>query len=96
MSRARTSVQALAVAAAFGFQVLIPQYMQRVLGYDPAERGRRDAAGRRGDRRRCRSALSARLNGRFGPRPMLVAGLEPGRRRAGAADPAAGRRRVRG
>ena len=30
-------VQALTVAAAFGFQVLIPQYMQQVLGYGPAE-----------------------------------------------------------
>ena len=32
-------VQALTVAAAFGFQVLIPQYMQRVLGYGAAEAG---------------------------------------------------------
>jgi EmrB/QacA subfamily drug resistance transporter len=34
------AVQALTVAAAFGFQVLIPQYMQRVLGYGPAAAGR--------------------------------------------------------
>jgi len=32
-------VQALTVAAAFGFQVLIPQYMQRVLGYGAAGAG---------------------------------------------------------
>ena len=33
------AVQALTVAAAFGFQVLIPQYMQRVLGYGPPKPG---------------------------------------------------------
>ncbi|MGH3418405.1 MAG: MFS transporter, partial [Streptosporangiaceae bacterium] len=32
-------VQLLTVAAAFGFQVLIPQYMQRVLGYGAAAAG---------------------------------------------------------
>ena len=31
-------VQALTVAAAFAFQALIPQYMQRVLGYGPGSR----------------------------------------------------------
>jgi EmrB/QacA subfamily drug resistance transporter len=70
------AVQALTVAAAFGFQVLIPQYMQRVLGYDPVSAGVAMlpaavviAAVSVG--------VSARLNARFGPRPMLVAGLIP-------------------
>jgi EmrB/QacA subfamily drug resistance transporter len=36
---AANAVQALTVAAAFGFQVLIPQYMQRVLGYGAAAAG---------------------------------------------------------
>ena len=67
-------VQALTVAAAFAFQVLIPQYMQRVLGYGPASAGVAMlpaavmiavlAVG-----------ASARLNARFGARAMLVAGL---------------------
>jgi EmrB/QacA subfamily drug resistance transporter len=70
------AVQALTVAAAFGFQVLIAQYMQRVLGYGPASAGVAMlpsavmiavmSAG-----------LSARLNARLGPRAMLVAGLVP-------------------
>jgi len=70
------AVQALTVAAAFGFQVLIPQYMQRVLGYRPAAAGLAmlPAAA-------VIAALSvgvsARLNARFGPRVMLVSGLVP-------------------
>ena len=69
-------VQALTVAAAFAFQVLIPQYMQRVLGYGPASAGvaMLPAAV-------MIAALSvgasARLNARFGARAMLVAGLVP-------------------
>ena len=67
-------VQALTVAAAFGFQVLIPQYMQRVLGYGAAEAGvgMLPAAVVIGA---LSAGLSARLIGRFGPRSMLVAGL---------------------
>src|SRR6516164_8200838 len=70
------AVQALTVAAAFAFQVLIPQYMQRVLGYGPASAGvaMLPAAV-------MIAALSVgasgRLNARFGARAMLVAGLVP-------------------
>ena len=69
-------VQALTVAAAFGFQVLIPQYMQRVLGYGAAEAGvgMLPAAVVIGA---LSAGLSARLIGRFGLRSMLVAGLAP-------------------
>jgi EmrB/QacA subfamily drug resistance transporter len=69
-------VQMLAVAAAFGFQVLITQYLQHVLGYSPLSAGLAllptavtIAA--------LSVGVSARLNARFGPRRMLVAGLIP-------------------
>ena len=66
----------LTVAAAFGFQVLIPQYMQRVLGYGAAAAGLAmlPAAIVIGF---VSVALSARLIGRFGLRAMLAAGLVP-------------------
>lgn len=69
-------VQMLAVAAAFGFQVLIPQYMQRVLGYGAAAAGvaMLPAAVMIGF---ISAGLSARLIGRFGLRAMLAAGLAP-------------------
>jgi MFS family permease len=69
-------VQALTVAAAFGFQVLIPQYMQRVLGYGAAGAGlgMLPAAVVIGG---LSAGLSARLIARFGLRAMLVAGLAP-------------------
>ena len=69
-------VQALTVAAAFGFQVLIPQYMQRVLGYGAAEAGvgMLPAAVVIGG---LSAGLSARLIARFGLRSMLMAGLAP-------------------
>jgi hypothetical protein len=69
-------VQALTVAAAFGFQVLIPQYMQRMLGYGAAEAGvgMLPAAVVIGA---LSAGLSARLIARFGLRSMLVAGLAP-------------------
>jgi EmrB/QacA subfamily drug resistance transporter len=69
-------VQALTVAAAFGFQVLIPQYMQRVLGYGPARAGLAmlPAAVVIGT---ISVGVSARLNTRFGPRSMMIAGLVP-------------------
>jgi MFS family permease len=69
-------VQALTVAAAFGFQVLIPQYMQRVLGYGAAAAGlgMLPAAVVIGT---LSAGLSARLIARFGLRAMLMAGLAP-------------------
>jgi len=69
-------VQLLTVAAAFGFQVLIPQYMQRVLGYGAAAAGvaMLPAAVMIG---LISAGLSARLIGRFGLRLMLAAGLAP-------------------
>jgi EmrB/QacA subfamily drug resistance transporter len=70
------AVQALTVAAAFGFQVLIPQYMQRVLGYGAAEAGlgMLPAAVVIGA---LSVGLSARLIARLGPRALLMAGLAP-------------------
>jgi EmrB/QacA subfamily drug resistance transporter len=70
------AVQALTVAAAFGFQVLIPQYMQRVLGYGAAEAGlgMLPAAVAIGA---LSVGLSARLIARLGPRTLLMAGLAP-------------------
>jgi EmrB/QacA subfamily drug resistance transporter len=70
------AVQALAVAAAFGFQVLIPQYMQRVLGYGPALAGLAmlpSAVAIAG----LSIGASARLNARFSPAAMLACGLVP-------------------
>src|SRR5216683_1082843 len=60
-------VQALAVAGAFGFQVLIPLYMQRVLGYGAAKTGLAmlPAAAVIGT---LSVGVSARLNARFGER----------------------------
>ncbi len=66
--------QLLVIAAAFGFQVLITLYMQRVLGYGPAGSGAGllptavviGAVSLGG---------SARLTARFGARPVLLAGL---------------------
>jgi EmrB/QacA subfamily drug resistance transporter len=69
-------VQLLAVAAAFGFQVLIIQYLQHVLGYRPLSAGlallptaMTIAV--------LSVGVSARLNTRFGPQRMLVCGLVP-------------------
>ncbi len=69
-------VQALTVGGAFGFQVLIPQYMQRVLGYGAAGAGAGmlPAAVVIGA---LSAGLSARLIARFGLRAMLMAGLAP-------------------
>ena len=70
------AVQALTVAAAFGFQVLIPQYMQRVLGYGAAKAGLAmlPAAAVIGA---LSVGLSARLIARLGPRALLMVGLAP-------------------
>jgi predicted MFS family arabinose efflux permease len=70
------AVQLLTVAAAFGFQVLIPQYMQHILGYRAAAAGLAmlPAAVVIGF---VSVVLSARLIGRFGLRAMLVSGLAP-------------------
>jgi len=71
---AANSAQLLAIAAAFGFQVLVTLYMQRVLGYGAARSGLGLLP----------TALvigavslggSARLSARFGPRAVLLAGL---------------------
>jgi EmrB/QacA subfamily drug resistance transporter len=73
---AANAVQALTVAAAFGFQVLIPQFMQRVLGYGAAAAGvgMLPAAVLIG---LLSIGVSARLIARFGLRAMLAAGLAP-------------------
>jgi predicted MFS family arabinose efflux permease len=73
---AANAVQALTVAAAFGFQVLISQYLQRVLGYSPEQAGLAllPTAVMIGT---LSVGASARLNARFGPRVMLIAGLLP-------------------
>jgi EmrB/QacA subfamily drug resistance transporter len=70
------AVQALTVAAAFGFQVLIPQYLQRVLGYGPALAGLAmlpSAVAIAG----LSIGASARLNARFTPAAMMACGLVP-------------------
>jgi MFS family permease len=66
--------QALMVAGMFGFQFLAALYLQRVLGYGPAQTGLAFlpitvaiAAVSLG--------LAARVIGRFGPRAVLLAGL---------------------
>ena len=67
-------VQALMVAGMLGFQFVVPLYLQRVLGYSPAQTGLSFlpvtvaiAAISLG--------LAPRLNTRFGPRAMLLASL---------------------
>jgi MFS family permease len=67
-------VQILVIAAAFGFQVMIALYLQRVLGYSPAEAGlgllpTAVVIGA------VSLGLSARLAERLGERTVLVTGL---------------------
>jgi EmrB/QacA subfamily drug resistance transporter len=66
--------QGLVIAAAFGFQVLIALYLQRVLGYSPAAAGLGllPTAVVIGT---VSLGFSARLTGRFGERGVLLAGL---------------------
>jgi len=66
--------QLLVIAAAFGFQVMITLYMQRVLGYGAAASGLGllPTAAVIGT---VALGLSARIAARFGPRAMLLAGL---------------------
>jgi EmrB/QacA subfamily drug resistance transporter len=66
--------QLLVIAAAFGFQVMITLYMQRVLGYGAAASGLGllPTAAVIGT---VALGLSARIAARFGPRVMLLAGL---------------------
>jgi EmrB/QacA subfamily drug resistance transporter len=66
--------QLLVIAAAFGFQVMITLYMQRVLGYGAAASGLGllPTAAVIGT---VALGLSARITARFGPRAMLLAGL---------------------
>jgi EmrB/QacA subfamily drug resistance transporter len=74
--RGANLVLALTVAGAFGFQVLIPQYMQRVLGYGPAAAGiaMLPSAVMIGG---ISVAASARTMARFGPRALATGGLVP-------------------
>jgi EmrB/QacA subfamily drug resistance transporter len=66
--------QLLVIAAAFGFQVIITLYMQRVLGYGAAASGLGllPTAVVIGT---VSLGFSARIAARFGPRAMLLAGL---------------------
>ncbi len=66
--------QLLVIAAAFGFQVVVTLYMQRVLGYSAAISGLGllPAAAVIGT---VSLGFSARIAARFGPRAMLLAGL---------------------
>jgi len=66
--------QLLVIAAAFGFQVMITLYMQRVLGYGAAASGLGllPTAAVIGT---VALGLSARIAGRFGPAAMLLTGL---------------------
>jgi EmrB/QacA subfamily drug resistance transporter len=66
--------QLLVIAAAFGFQVMITLYMQRILGYGAAASGLGllPTAAVIGT---VALGLSARITARFGPRAMLLAGL---------------------
>ena len=66
--------QLLVIAAAFGFQVMITLYLQRVLGYGAAASGLGllPTAAVIGT---VALGLSARIAARFGPRAMLLAGL---------------------
>jgi EmrB/QacA subfamily drug resistance transporter len=66
--------QVLVIAAAFGFQVMITLYMQRVLGYGAAASGLGllPTAAVIGT---IALGFSARIAARFGPRAMLLAGL---------------------
>ncbi|MFI2607190.1 DHA2 family efflux MFS transporter permease subunit [Kitasatospora sp. NPDC018619] len=68
------AVQVLMVSALFSFQVLVALYLQDVRGYGPAATGLAmlPAALAIGT---VSLALSARLNARFGERPVLLAGL---------------------
>jgi EmrB/QacA subfamily drug resistance transporter len=68
------AVQALMVAGMLGFQFVVPLYLRRVLGYSPAQTGLSFlpitvmiAAVSLG--------VAPRLNTRFGPRAVLLAGL---------------------
>jgi EmrB/QacA subfamily drug resistance transporter len=66
--------QLLVIAGAFGFQVTVTLYLQRVLGYGPAASGLGllPVAAVIGA---VSLSLSARIAARFGPRAMLLAGL---------------------
>ena len=67
-------IQLLMVAAGFAFQVMIVLYMQRVLGYGPAESGLGLAAAAVAIGT-LSLGFSARLSARFGERAVLLAGL---------------------
>jgi MFS family permease len=67
-------VQALMIAAMMGFQFMFALYLQRVLGYRPAQVGAAflPIAAAIGA---LSLVVSPRLNSRFGPRAVLLAGL---------------------
>jgi EmrB/QacA subfamily drug resistance transporter len=67
-------VQMLALSAMFAFQIIVAQYMQKVLGYGALDSGLAmlPAAVAIGS---VSLLVSARLNTRFGERPVLMAGL---------------------
>jgi EmrB/QacA subfamily drug resistance transporter len=67
-------VQALMVAGMFGFQFLSGLYLQRVLGYQPGATGLAYLPITIGIAV-VSLGLAARMIGRFGPRPVLLAGL---------------------
>jgi EmrB/QacA subfamily drug resistance transporter len=66
--------QLLVIGAAMGFQVTVTLYMQRVLGYSPAEAGL-GLAPTAAVIAVVSLGLSARLSGRFGARRLLLSGL---------------------
>jgi EmrB/QacA subfamily drug resistance transporter len=67
-------VQMLTLSAMFAFQIIVAQYMQKVLGYGALDSGLAmlPAAVAIGS---VSLLVSARLNTRFGERPVLMAGL---------------------
>jgi predicted MFS family arabinose efflux permease len=71
--RGANAAQLLVIASAFGFQVMITLYMQRVLGYsaEASGLGLLPTAAVIGA---VSLGLSARLSGRFGARAVLLAG----------------------
>jgi EmrB/QacA subfamily drug resistance transporter len=66
--------QLLVIGAAMGFQVIVTLYMQRALGYRPAQAGL-GLVPTAAVIAAVSLGLSARLTARFGPRPLLLAGL---------------------
>src|SRR5690606_3628944 len=68
--------QMLTLSAMFAFQILLALYLQNVLGYTALETGLAMLPAAVGIGA-ISLFVSARLNARFGPRAVLVAGLAP-------------------